>query len=232
MAEFLSSLTLFPLALTVGAYQVGLLCQKKWKSPLANPLLIAVILVIAVLLVTGVASSVYQQGMVYISWLLTPATVCLALPLYEQVKLLKDKLAAILAGVVAGTLSSLAVILGLCLLFSLDRSMSVSLLPKSITTAMGIVLAEQNGGIPALTAIAIFLTGVVGSLAGIGMTKLFRLKDPVAQGVAFGTASHVIGTSKATELGSLQGAVSSLSLTVAGVLTAVLFPLLCQLFPQ
>jgi len=110
--------------------------------------------------------------------------------------------------------------------------MSVSLLPKSITTAMGIVLAEQNGGIPALTAIAIFLTGVVGSLAGIGMTKLFRLKDPVAQGVAFGTASHVIGTSKATELGSLQGAVSSLSLTVAGVLTAVLFPLLCQLFPQ
>jgi len=112
MAEFLSSLTLFPLALTVGAYQVGLLCQKKWKSPLANPLLIAVILVIAVLLVTGVASSVYQQGMVYISWLLTPATVCLALPLYEQVKLLKDKLAAILAGVVAGTLSSLAVILG------------------------------------------------------------------------------------------------------------------------
>lgn len=229
MAELLSQLALFPLVLTVGAYQVGLLCQKKWKTPLANPLLIAVVLVIGVLLITGVAGSVYQQGMVYISWLLTPATVCLALPLYEQGKLLKDKLGAIIAGVAAGTLSCLAVIVGMCLVFRLDRTMSISLLPKSITTAMAIVLSEQNGGIPALSAIAVFITGVVGSLVGEAMCKLFRLEDPVAQGVAFGTASHVIGTSKATELGSLQGAVSSLSLTVAGVLTAVLFPLICSL---
>lgn len=228
MTEFLSQHPLFPLALTVGAYQVGLLCQKKWKIPLANPLLIAVLLVIGVLLLTGVAGSVYQEGMMYISWLLTPATVCLALPLYEQGKLLKDKLGAIIAGVAAGTLSCLAVIVGLCLVFGLDRIMRVSLLPKSITTAMGIELSGQNGGIPALTAIAIFLTGVVGSLFGTAMCKLFRLEDPVAQGVAFGTSTHVIGTSKATELGSLQGAVSSLSLTVAGLLTAMVFPLICS----
>lgn len=228
MTEFLSPLVWFPLALTVGAYQVGLMCQKKWKTPLANPLLIAVLLVIGVLLLTGVTSSVYQEGMVYISWLLTPATVCLALPLYEQGKLLKDKLGAIVAGVAAGTFACLAVIVGFCLVFRLDRAMGVSLLPKSITTAMAIVLSGQNGGIPALTAIAVFLTGVVGSLSGAAMCKLFRLEDPVAQGVAFGTAAHVIGTSKATELGSLQGAVSSLSLTVAGLLTAVVFPLVCS----
>ena len=230
MAEWLQQLTLFPLVLSIGAYQVGLFCQKKWKTPLANPLLIAVVLVICVLLLTGFSSNVYQQGMEYISWLLTPATVCLALPLYEQGKLLKDKLGAIITGVVAGTLACLVAIVSLCLAFGLNRTMSVSLLPKSITTAMGIVLSEQNGGIPALTAVAIFLTGVVGSLFGTLMCKLFRLEAPEAQGVAFGTASHVIGTSKATELGSLQGAVSSLSLTVAGLLTAVVFPLLCNIF--
>lgn len=228
MAEFFSELTLFPLVLTVGAYQVGLACQKKWKTPLANPLLIAVILVICVLMLTGFSTSTYQRGAEYISWLLTPATVCLALPLYEQVKRLKDKLGAIIAGAAAGTVTSLAVIVGLCLAFGLDRTLSVSLLPKSITTAMGIVLAEQNGGIPALAAVVIFVTGVAGSLCGTLMCKLFRLEDPVAQGVAFGTAAHVIGTSKATELGSLQGAVSSLSLTVAGILTAVLFPVICS----
>ena len=230
MIEMLSQISLFPLVLTIGAYQVGLLCQKKWKTPLANPLLIAVILVICVLLLTGFPSSTYQRGAEYISWLLTPATVCLALPLYEQVKRLKDKLGAIIAGVVAGTLACLTMIVGLCLAFGLEYTMSVSLLPKSITTAMGIVLAEQNGGIPALTAVVIFVTGVLGSLCGTVMCKIFRLEDPVAQGVAFGTASHVIGTSKATEMGSLQGAVSSLSLTVAGLLTAVAFPLLCNIF--
>lgn len=228
MVELVSQLSLFPLVLTIGAYQVGLLCQKKWKTPLANPLLIAVVLVICVLLLTGFPSSTYQLGMEYISWLLTPATVCLALPLYEQGKLLKDKLGAIIVGVTAGTIASLVTIVGLCLAFGLAHTMSVSLLPKSITTAMGIVLSEQNGGIPALTAVAIFLTGVVGSLGGTAMCKLFRLEEPVAQGAAFGTAAHVIGTSKATELGSLQGAVSSLSLTVAGLLTATVFPLICN----
>ncbi len=228
MAEFLSNLSLFALVLTIGAYQIGLWCRKKWNNPLCNPLLIAVILVIGVLLLTGYKVESYQDGTKGLSWLLTPATVCLALPLYEQLKVLKKQLGAILAGVAAGTVASLIGILLLCRLFSLDTQVSVSLLPKSITTAMGIVLSEQNGGIASLSAAAIIITGILGSLTGTALCKLFKLTDPIAQGVAFGTASHVIGTSKATELGSLQGAVSSLSLAVAGILTAVLFPIACM----
>lgn len=228
MAELLSGLSLFPLVLTIGAYQIGLWCRKKWDHPVCNPILIAVLLVVAVLLLTGLPVDIYQSGTAGIQWLLTPATVCLALPLYEQLKILKKNLPAILIGVAAGTLTSLVSIILMCRLFGLDSQMSVSLLPKSITTAMGIVLSEQNGGIASLTTAVIITTGILGSLMGTTLCKLLKLKDPIAQGVAFGTASHVIGTTKATELGSLQGAVSSLSLAVAGILTAVLFPIACM----
>ncbi len=227
MAEFLEGISLFPLVLTLGAYQVGLWLRKKWNHPLCNPLLIATALVIGVLLLTGVSVDSYQAGSGAISWLLTPATVCLALPLYRQMKVLKKQLPAILVGIAAGTVVSLAVIFGMCKLFAVNEQVTVSLLPKSITTAMGIVLSGENGGIESLTAAAIIITGILGSLTGSLMCKLFRLTDPISQGVAFGTASHVIGTSRATEIDPLAGAVSSLSLAVAGLLTAVLFPLIC-----
>jgi predicted murein hydrolase (TIGR00659 family) len=225
MAEFLQKVPLLALALTFAAYQLGLWCQKKWKSPLLNPILIAVVLVIGVLLLTGIPNETYQAGMTGISWLLTPATVCLALPLYEQVKTLKKNLPAILAGIFAGTAVSLLFILVACRLLGLDRVFTVSLLPKSITTAMGMVLSENAGGIGSLTAAAIIVTGILGSLFGTMICKLLKITDPIAQGVAFGTASHVVGTSRANEVGALQGAVSSLSLAVAGILTAVVFPL-------
>ena len=229
MIELLSGISLFSVVLTVGAYQAGLWFRKKWNSPICTPILIAVILVIAVLLLTGIPVETYQAGTSGIQWLLTPATVCLALPLYEQLKVLKKKLPAILAGVTAGTVTSLGIIVLLCRLFSLEVQLSVSLLPKSITTAMGIVLSSQNGGIASLTTAAIITSGILGNLMGAGLCKLLRISDPIAQGTAFGTASHAIGTSKAAELGDLQGAVSSLSLTVAGILTAILFPLACSL---
>lgn len=229
MADFLQQIPLFALALTFGAYQLGLWCQNKWKSPLLNPILIAVVLVIGVLLLTGIPNESYQAGMVGISWLLTPATVCLALPLYRQIRILRKNLPAILAGITAGTLVSLGLILVLCRVLALDRVFTVSLLPKSITTAMGMVLSENAGGIGSLTAAAIIVTGILGSLFGSILCKLFRITDPVAQGVAFGTASHVVGTSRANQVGALQGAVSSLSLAVAGILTAVLFPLVLLL---
>ena len=229
MAEFLSSLSLFPLVLTFGAYQFALWLQKKGKSPVLNPILVASLLVIAFLLVTGISNDTFQAGSKPLTWLLTPATVCLALPLYKQVKTLKKSLPAILVGISAGTVVSLLFIFGLCLLFRLDRAMTVSLLPKSITTAMGMVLSENAGGYGSLTAAAIIITGIQGSLMGTMLCKLLRITDPVAQGVAFGTASHVVGTSRATELGQLQGAVSSLSLAVAGILTAVVFPLVLML---
>lgn len=226
MAEFLQNVPLFALTLTFGAYQAGLWCQKKWKSPILNPLLIAVILVIGFLLATGIPNESYQAGMVGISWLLTPATVCLALPLYEQIKTLKKNLPAILAGIAAGTAVSLGFVLAACRLLALDQVFTVSLLPKSITTAMGMVLSENSGGIGSLTAAAIIVTGILGSLFGSMLCKLFHITDPIAQGVAFGTATHVVGTSRANEIGPLQGAVSSLSLAVAGILTAVVFPLI------
>ena len=229
MAEFLSQISLFPLVLTIGAYQIGLWIQKKGKLPIFNPILIAVLIVIGVLSVTGLDMTVYQTGTSGISWFLTPATVCLAVPLYEQLKLLKKNLPAILAGIAAGTVTSLLCVALFCRLFALGDSLSVSLLPKSITTAMGIVLSQQNGGIPALTTAAIILTGILGNFMGTILCKLFRFRDPITQGVAFGTASHVIGTTRAAQVSELTGAVSSLSLTIAGVLTAVLFPLACML---
>lgn len=225
MADFLSELSLFPVVLTLLCYQIGLWCQRKWKNPLFNPILIGMLLVIGVLLLTGVTNETYQAGTASISWLLTPATVCLALPLYEHMKVLKKSLPAILAGILAGTLTSLIFVFGLCRLFALDPTLTVSMLPKSVTSAFGMVLSEQNGGIGALSAAAIIITGVLGCLFGSMLCKLFHIKDPVAQGVAFGTATHVGGTTRAVELGSLQGAVSSLSLAIAGVLTTVLFPL-------
>ena len=225
MKEFLEGISLLPLALTFGAYQIGLFCRKKWNHPIVNPLLIAVILIIAFLLITGVSNEVYQEGTKGISWLLTPVTVCLAVPLYEQVKQLKKNLPAILAGVAAGAVTSLFFVLGLCLLLHTDREITVSLLPKSATSAMSMVLSEDAGGIGTLTAAVSILSGVQGALMGTGLCKLLRITDPIAQGVAFGTASHVVGTSKATELGALQGAVSSLSLAVSGILTAVFMPI-------
>ena len=232
MLEILSRLSLFPLVLTIGTFQIGLWIQKKAKSPLCNPILVAVILAIGVLLATGYPVEDYQAGSKGLTWLLTPATICLALPLYEQIKILKKNLPAILAGITAGTITSLAVILLMCHWLGLDRQISVSLLPKSITTAMGIVLSGQSGGLEALTTTVIIITGILGALVGSILCKLFRIKDPIAQGVAFGTASHVVGTSRANELNPLTGAVSSLSLAFAGILTAIAFPLAYMFLPS
>ena len=229
MNDFLSQLPLFSLVLTLGTYQIGLLLQKKWKTPLLNPLLISVALIVAVLLVTGFSVEQYQLDMNIFSWLITPATVSLAVPLYEHMQKLKKNLPAILAGVAAGAITGLFSVFGLCALFSLDRQTTISLLPKSITTAIGMVISGQNGGIEALTSLVIAFTGILGSIAGPGLCKLLKLDHPIAQGVAFGTSAHVVGTAKASELGSIQGAVSSLSLAVAGILTAILFPLVVSL---
>lgn len=227
MTEFLQSISLFPLVLTFGTYQIGVWCHKKTKSTLCNPLLIATVLSIAILLLTKFDLKIYQSRSAWITWLLTPATVSLAVPLYNQLKAFKKDLGAIVTGIAAGTVASLSFVGMVCILWGLDRSVTVSLLPKSITTAIGLVLSEQSGGIPALTSAVIVITGILGNLIGSLMCKLLHFTDPVAQGVAFGTASHVIGTSRATEIDPLAGAVSSLALVVAGVLTSMLFPLIC-----
>ena len=226
MVEFLLKLSFFPLVLTLLSYQIGLWVNKKWKSVLTTPLLIAVLISIGVLLATGYPATTYQATMnASFQWLLTPATVCLAVPLYQQMKALKKSLPGILVGVVAGTVTAMGSVFVLCKAFALSKAVSISLLTKSVTTAIGLALTEQNAGLVALTPVGTFLTGMTGCLMGLALCKLLKIKKPEAQGAAFGVAAHVIGTSKVSEVGDLQAAVGTLSLTVSGVLTAILFPI-------
>ena len=225
MAELLS-IGILPVVLTLFAYQMGVLCQKKFKLPIFNPILIGMIIVILTLKVTGLGTGEYQQGVKLMSWLMTPATVCLAIPMYEQIQALRKNLKAILVGVAAGALSCLTVLLVTCLVLHFDRNLTVSLLPKGITAAIGVSLTELFGGTPSITTLGISVTGIGGNMFGVAFCKFFKITDPIAQGVAFGTGSHVIGTAKANEVRPLTGAVSSLSLVVAGLLTALLFPVI------
>lgn len=226
MAEFLSGSGYWALLLTAGAYQLGLWLQKKTRSAIFHPILVAAVVIIPFLLLTGIPNETYQAGMESISWLLTPCTVCLGISLYTQLDRLKGQIGAIFAGILAGTVTSLLLVWGMCALFGLDWEMTVTLLPKSVTTAMAKPLSESGGGIVALTTASVVVTGILGSVLGPALCKLFRLKGEIARGVAFGTASHVVGTSKAAEMSELTGAVSSLSLVVAGLLTAVAFSFL------
>ena len=227
MTELLQ-ISLLPVLLTLLAFRAGQLVQGKLKSPLCNPILIAVILVLLFLSATSMELATYQAGISFLSWFMTPATICLAVSMYEQYQVLKKNTPMILAGVAAGAISCLVMILLLSLAFGFDRELTVSLLPKSVTTAIGVPLSQMSGGLPSIATAAIIVTGISASVLGPSLCKLFRLTDKVARGVAFGTAGHVIGTAKATELDPLTGAVSSLSLVVAGLLTAIVLPLVAS----
>lgn len=222
----LLNLELSSVLLTLLAYQAGVLLQKKTKSPVCNPILVGVVLVLLFMALTGLENKTYQAANVRLSWLMTPATICLAIPMYQQVEILKKNWRAMVAGIAAGALSCLAVVLVWGLVFRFDRELTISLLPKSVTSAIGVPLSGLNGGILSITTAAIILTGILASVMEPVLCKLFRLKDEISRGVAFGTAGHVIGTAKANEFSPLTGAVSSLSLVVAGLLTALVMPLL------
>ena len=222
MAEFASNSIFFGMALSLAAYGVGVFLRSRWKFALFNPLLVAIVLVVAFLVGFHIDYDTYMEGARYISYLLTPATVCLAVPLYQQFSLLKKNAKAVLLGIAAGTLASLCVIMGLCILFALDHTMYVTLLPKSITTAIGIGVSEEAGGIPSLTVVVIIITGVLGNIFAELICKVFRITDPIAQGVGIGTSTHAVGTARAMEMGEIQGAMSGLSVVVAGLMTVVL----------
>lgn len=227
MTELLRLVSL-PLLLTLGAFQLALLLQRKLKSPLCNPILVSVLLILGFLSFTGMRVADYQAGIGSISWLLTPATICLAIAFYEQFQEMKQQMGALCVGVVAGSVCCLGMLYILCHFFGFDRVLTLSLLPKSITNAIGVALSEEIGGIAAITTAAIAITGIFGNIAGPLMCRVFGLKNEVAQGVAFGTAAHVIGTAKATEMSQLAGAVGSLSLTLSGLITTVLISFVTQ----
>ena len=219
MSEFLTGSVFFGSFLSLFAFVIGLKCRARWKHPLANPMLIAIVLTLAVLLIFDIDYDSYYAGAKYISYFLTPATVCLAIPLYEQFELLRKNALAILAGLSAGVMTSLLTVLLLSVLFSFSHTEYVTFLPKSITTAIGMGVAEKLGGYVPITVAVIIITGVFGNMFAEHLCRLFRITEPVAVGVAIGSSSHAIGTAKALELGELQGAISSLCIAVSGLLT-------------
>lgn len=219
MSEFFQESVYFGLTLTVLTFGVGSLLKQKLKSPLFNPILISMVLCIGFLLVFDIDYEFYQSSAKYISYLLTPATICLAIPLYKQFELLKRNRRAVMAGILSGVVTSLCAILVLAVLFRLDHQAYVTLLPKSITTAIGMDVSAQLGGQVSITVAVILLTGIFGNICAETVFRLTRITDPIAKGVAIGTSTHAVGTAKALELGQVEGAMSSLSIAVAGILT-------------
>ena len=224
MNEILTASAFFGVLISLLAYYVGDRLRRKFKLAILNPLLISIVLTILALCLLGVDYGTYAAGAKYLSWLLTPATVCLAIPLYEKLSLLKSNWRAIFAGILSGMLACMCSILLMALLFGLDHAGYITLLPKSVTTAISMDVAAELGGIAALTGAIVILTGIAGNLLAETVCKVFHITDPIAKGVGIGTSAHAVGTSKALQMGEVEGAMSGLSIAVAGVLTAVLCP--------
>ena len=221
MNQMIINSTTIGVVISVMGYELGLLLKRKFKSAIFNPLLISIIFVICCLLLFRVDYDNYNKSAQYLSYLLTPATVCLAIPLYQQIKLLKENVVAIFAGIISGVLTSLVFIFVFALIFNFGHEEYVTFLPKSITTAIGMGVSEELGGYVTITVAIIIITGVLSNIVAPFVCKAFRIQDPIARGIAIGTASHAIGTSKAMEMGEIEGAMSSLSIVVSGLLTVV-----------
>ena len=221
MIAFIENSLFFGAALSLVGYEVGLLLKKKFKMALFNPLLIAILCVMGVLQLMQVDYKTYNAGGQYISYLLTPATVCLAVPLYRQLTLLRKNLKAVIIGIVSGVLASMISVLIFAKLFGLSHSEYVTLLPKSITTAIGMGVSEELGGLVTITVAVIIITGVLGNVIAEAVCKIAKIEEPIAKGLALGTSAHAIGTAKAMEMGPVEGAMSSLAIAVAGLLTVI-----------
>lgn len=207
--------------ISIGSYLLGRYLQNKFRIILFNPLLFSTVFTVLFLLVFKIDYTTYYEKANYLYYLLTPTTVCLAIPLYEQIKPLKANFSAIIIGISAGVLASLCSILLFSVMFHFSHEMYLTLLPKSITAAMGMSVSEELGGIPSLTVPIIIMTGITGNIIAEKVCKLLRIKEPIARGIAIGSSSHAMGTVKAMEMGEIEGAMSSLSIAVAGVLTVI-----------
>lgn len=217
MNEILSQSIFFGIAITLVTYEIGLWIKQKTGKAIANPLLISVILIVAVLLLFHIDYETYANGAQYISIFLTPATVSLAVPLYRQLELLKTYPKAIFGGIIAGVLTAMVSVFALSLMFGLNHEQYVTLLPKSITTAIGMGISEKMGGIVTITVVVIIVTNILADT----ICHLCKIEDPIAKGLAIGTSAHALGTAKAMELGEIEGAMSSLSIVVCGILTVI-----------
>ncbi|MBE5911973.1 LrgB family protein [Pseudobutyrivibrio sp.] len=221
MSEFMQNSVYAGVTISLISYAFGAWLKRKYGFGLFNPLLISIIVTILFLLGCHIDYATYNEGAKYLSWFLTPATVCLAIPLYEEFELLKKNAKAVILGVTSGVITSLLTVFVIAKLINLDHKNYVTLLPKSITTAIGMGVSEELGGYVTITVAVIVITGVIGNILGELICKIFRIHEPISRGLALGTAAHAIGTAKAMELGEIEGAMSSLAIAVAGILTVV-----------
>ena len=220
----------FSILLTLASFELGNFLRKKSGLAILSPLLISNIVIIITLLIFNISYDTYAEGSKYISYLLTPATVCLAVPLYEKIELLKKNLPAIVLSISMGIAMGLLCILGLSLLFRLEYTHYATLLPKSITTAIALDVSEFVDGFPNVTAVLISITGIFGNISAPFIMKFFKIEDPVARGIGIGTAAHAMGTVKAMEMGKTEGAMSSLALVIAGIVTVILAPIFSRFY--
>lgn len=221
MREIFAEFTFFGVVISLLGYELGVILKRRLKFPLFNPLLVSIIFVIGFLVVFQIDYQTYNQGAKYLSYLLTPATVCLAIPLYQQMELLKKNMTAVLLGILSGVLASLFSTLIFAVVFGMSHKEYVTMLPKSITTAIGMAVSEELGGIVTITIASIILTGIIGNIIAESVCRIFKIEEPIAKGVAIGSASHAIGTVKAMEMGEIEGAMSSLAIAVAGLITVI-----------
>lgn len=215
---------LFGIFLTLFAFEIGMAIYKKTKMPVLNPLLIAIAIVIAILLIFHINFKTYNIGGNFINAFLGPATVILAVPLYKQLQLLKDHFVPIITGIIVGSLSSMCCVIIMGYFLGIKHELIASLIPKSVTTPIGVEVSSGLGGIPSITVIAIIITGITGAVIAPMVCKVLKIEHEVAIGVSMGTASHAVGTTKALEIGETHGAMSSLSIGVAGLITVFLAP--------
>lgn len=222
--------TFFGIAISLGTYFLGLFLQKKLKIAFANPLLISTVLIIVTLIVLDIDFETYNQGGQYLSVFLTPATICLAVPLYRQLQVLKENLPAIFVGIGCGVLAHALTIVCLSKWLGLSKELTLSVLPKSVTTPIAVGISQEILGIEAVTIMGVMIAGIMGAILGPLVWKVFKIKEPVAQGLSIGAASHAVGTSKALEIGEIQGAMSSLAIVITGILTVIVVPVVVNMF--
>lgn len=215
----------FGIIISLLAFEGGLFISRKFKFPLFNPLLIAIISIITFLLVFDIDFEKYDNGAKFINMFLGPATVILAVPLYKHINLLKQNFIPIIIGILIGSFVGIISVIVLCFIFAFENIITISLLSKSVTTPIGIEITNQLGGLAPITVLSIVVSGIIGSVIGPSICNIFKIKNEIAVGIAIGTASHAVGTTKALELGETQGAMSSLSIGIAGLITVFLAPL-------
>ena len=215
----------FGVALSIVAFWIGVKLNHKLKTPVCNPLIVAIVLIVGVLLVFDIPYDTYNVGGELINMFLAPATACLAVAIYTKLDILKQYWLPILVGCTAGSAASMGSVYGMFRLFGLDESMTVSLLPKSVTTPIAVSISEPGGGVVPITVVAVIFTGILGSIIAPFLIRLFHVSDPVAAGLAIGSCSHAVGTSKAIEIGEVEGAMSGLAIGICGIIT-VLFSML------